>query len=91
MFFQLAHGWWTVMPLMLLQLVFWAALIAAIIWALSRWLHAPAPGMPPAAYHPGNVPSALEILSQRYARGEIDTNTFEQMRERLEAAQQRDS
>jgi hypothetical protein len=32
-------------------------------------------------------PSALEILRQRYARGEIDTATFEQMRERLQATE----
>ncbi len=31
-------------------------------------------------------PSALEILKQRYARGEIDTVTFENMRERLESS-----
>ncbi len=36
------------------------------------------PGMPPVQ------PSALEILRQRYARGEIDTATFDSMRERLE-------
>jgi hypothetical protein len=30
--------------------------------------------------------SALEILQQRYARGEIDAATFDQMRERLEAS-----
>lgn len=87
MFFEFVHGWWTVMPLMLFQLVFWVALIAAIIWALSHWLHNPTPDMPLAAYHPGNVPSALEILSRRYARGEIDTVTFERMRERLQATQ----
>ena len=29
---------------------------------------------------------ALEILRQRYARGEIDAATFDQMRERLEAS-----
>ena len=89
MFFEFAQGWWAVMPLMLLQFVFWVSLIAAIIWALPHWLHAH--GTPPAVYHPVNAPSALEILSQRYARGEIDTNTFEQMRERLEASQRQDS
>lgn len=31
-------------------------------------------------------PSALEVLRQRYARGEIDAVTFEQMRERLVAS-----
>jgi uncharacterized membrane protein len=33
----------------------------------------------------------MEILRQRYARGEIDTATFEQMRERLEASGTRDN
>ena len=89
MFFEFMDGWWAVMPLMLLQFVFWVALIAAIIWALTHWLHTR--GTPPAVYHPVNAPSALEILSQRYAHGEIDTNTFEQMRERLEASQRLDA
>ena len=36
---------------------------------------------------PGEAPhevDALEILRRRYARGEIDDTTFDQMRERLE-------
>lgn len=40
-------------------------------------------------YHP-QAPqqfSAMEILRQRYARGEIDGVTFDQMRERLEASE----
>ena len=63
--------------------LFSLALLGVLIWALVRWLgsRAPTPTMPPA----GSGPSALEILRQRYARGEIDTTTFEQMRERLEA------
>jgi len=35
---------------------------------------------------PVSQPSAMDILRQRYARGEIDAVTFDQMRERLEAA-----
>ncbi len=32
------------------------------------------------------MPDALEILRQRYASGEIDATTFDQMRERLESS-----
>ena len=41
---------------------------------------------PPPYYHPGQPSqsiSALEILQQRYARGEIDAATYDQMRNRL--------
>jgi len=34
--------------------------------------------------------SALEILRQRYASGEIDADTFEQMQERLIASYQQE-
>jgi uncharacterized membrane protein len=32
------------------------------------------------------APSATEILRQRYARGEIDSDTFERMRRELETS-----
>lgn len=42
------------------------------------------PSSPQASVLPQSV-SVLEILRQRYARGEIDTATFDEMRARLEA------
>ncbi|GAC1391861.1 MAG: hypothetical protein NVS4B11_16430 [Ktedonobacteraceae bacterium] len=39
---------------------------------------------------PLHQPSALEILNRRYASGEIDAATFENMRERIQASQKPD-
>ena len=67
----------------LLWIVIWALLIRGLI----RWFAFGSRRRP--YYHPDQspgAPSALEILRQRYARGDIDAATFEQMRERLEQA-----
>jgi putative membrane protein len=78
-------GWgWLMMSL---GTILWIAILVVLVWALIRWLNTrtstPAPP-PSSGVHSG--PTALEILQQRYARGEIDTATYEQMRERLEAS-----
>ncbi len=78
-------GWgWLMMSF---GMVLWIALLVVLVWAVIRWLERrtttsilPSTGTPLAG------PSALEILQQRYARGEIDTATYEQMRERLVAS-----
>jgi len=79
--------WWPGMLLSVLSILFLAALFIGLAWALLRWLMPTIRpmltdifGMKSTAY------SALEILRQRYAAGEIDAVTFEQMRERLEAS-----
>ncbi len=81
------------LPLLFLGRFFWiiilALLIGAMIRAFSfrRWYTPVYPhrfGSPPMQYGQYGQPSALDILRQRYARGEIDAATFEQMRERLE-------
>ncbi len=76
---------WGGMLLMLLSMLLWFAVLGLLVWAPVRWLtvHAPSSGSPPSG---STGPSAIEILRQRFARGEIDTTTFEQMRERLEGS-----
>jgi putative membrane protein len=66
--------------------IVWLVLLGIAIWALVHWVshRTPVGGL-------SSGPSAIEILRQRYARGEIDATTFEQMRERLEASQRSES
>lgn len=64
--------------MMFFGLLFWGAIIAAIVWLLSQGR-----GLPQTPTTRG--PSALEILNERYARGEINREQYEQMRRDLEA------
>lgn len=81
-----------------LSRLFWLLLLGVLVWALIRMImrrnqmrqypqYPPRPDVPPfqRAQQP-EAASAMEILRQRYARGEIDATTFDQMRERLEAS-----
>lgn len=81
-------GWgWLLMSL---GTIFWIAVLVVLVWALIRWLTTrTSTPVPPPWSGVQSGPTALEILRQRYARGEIDTATFEQMRERLEASDTR--
>ena len=83
---------WGGMLLMSFGSILWIALLVVLVWAVIRWLErrttTPAP---PAPGTPSSSPSALEILQQRYARGEVDTTTYEQMREHLVASDARDN
>lgn len=82
---------WGGVFLMVLGMVLWIALLVVLVWVVIRWLErrTSIPGSS-ATSTPVNQPSALEILRLRYARGEIDAATFEQMRERLEASAARE-
>ena len=81
-------GWgWLMMSL---GTILWIAVLVVLVWALIRWLNTrTSTPVPPPSSGVQSGPTALEILQQRYARGEIDTATFEQMRERLEASDAR--
>ena len=67
--------------------VIWLAIIGVAVWAFVRWVGADTQA---SASHPFTTgpasPSAHEILRQRYARGEIDEQTFERMQARLDAS-----
>ena len=97
MFLGLRYGYglWFLLPVLLVLLLFgkffWIVIPLLFIGlCLLPRLGFRNRGMPAYdyAYQPGTPaqPSALDILHQRYARGEIDALTYEQMRERLSNA-----
>ena len=59
------------------MILFWALIIFGIV-ALAKWLFS-------AGGSGGSGKSALEILKQRYAKGEINREQYEQMRRDLES------
>jgi putative membrane protein len=71
-------SWW-----MVISSIVWLGLIAVTVWAFARWA-----SRPPQQVNSSSAPAppATEILRQRFARGEIDSDTFERMRQQLEAA-----
>ena len=78
---------WGGMLMMTLGSVLLIALLAVVVCAIIRWANGKTTSTSNfSTSTPPSGPSALEILNQRYARGEIDTATFEQMRERLESS-----
>jgi putative membrane protein len=77
--------------LMMLGMLLGFVLVVVLAWAAIRWLsERTTPPTRDERSVPSDERSALEILQQRYARGEIDATTFEQMRERLEASMERE-
>ncbi|MFD9094330.1 SHOCT domain-containing protein [Streptomyces collinus] len=78
-------GWIPFMPLL------WIALIVIAVWAVVRLTHRPSGGAHGRGQGwtgggpPGSPESPEEIVDRRYASGEIDTDTYTEMREHLAA------
>lgn len=70
---------------MVLGMTLWILLLAVLIWALITWLNRRRrePGERREFPSP-KEPTAREILEQRYASGEVDHATFQQMRAQLQ-------
>ncbi len=62
--------------MVLLMALFWGAIIATAIWAIRQF-------RPREAGTAGTTSSALRILEDRFARGEIDADEFQRRREIL--------
>ncbi len=67
-------GWMMFGPLMMI--VFVAAIVLVVV-LMVRWLGAPGHG---AAPHPPPGKTPVDILKERFARGEIDKEEFEERR-----------
>lgn len=75
------------MGFMALGMTLWILLLAVLIWALITWLNRPwgEPGERRAILSPKES-TEREILEQRYAGGEVEYATFQQMREQLQVS-----
>lgn len=67
-------AWMFMGPLMMIVFI---AIVVAVIVLIVRWLGGPGHG---AAPHPPPGRTALDILKDRFARGEIDKEEFEERR-----------
>lgn len=76
-----SHGWGMGSGMWILPIVFWALIIAGIFIILNGFLSQPRSHNvnPPHTEH-----APLDILKTRYAKGEIDKETYERMRKELE-------
>jgi putative membrane protein len=71
-------GGWYAMILGPLFMIIVLALVIAVAVLIVRWLGSPWHGQPTHHLQPRRTP--LDILKERYARGEIDKQEFEERR-----------
>jgi putative membrane protein len=75
------YSWnWGAMLLMGGWMLLWLLVLGGVIWALARVLMRSSQPATPGGQAPDR---ALDLLRERYARGEVDAETYESMRARL--------
>lgn len=70
-------GWWMVWG-SIVMVLFWGAIIGLIVWAIQSVTSKTEKAPPPSGSQ-----TALDIAAQRYARGEISREQFEQIKRDL--------
>jgi len=75
-------GWfgWFAGPVMMIVFI---AVAVVLVVLIVRWLGGPGHGHLPHMHHHAGGRTALDILKERYARGEIDREEFEERRRTL--------
>jgi putative membrane protein len=84
MMWGFSYGW-PMMLWMTFWAIFWLVLLGLAIWGIVRWINRHPASNDTYGRTSASESPAMEILRQRYARGEIDMATFEQMRDRMQA------
>jgi putative membrane protein len=74
--FGSSFGWLGMGLGMLMHLAFTALVIMAVIWMFKTVFHG--------SSHTSNQAGAMEILKQRYAKGEINSEEYQYMKKELE-------
>lgn len=69
-------GWWGGLVMLAAMILFWGGLIWVVIYAIRGFAR---------PENPRHRISAIEILEERFARGEIDRDEFEERRRVLES------
>jgi putative membrane protein len=69
------HTMWGMMGFMGLGMIFWVAILALVVYFIVQLFRRHAAN--------GGQSDALRILQERYARGEIDRDTFNRMKDDL--------
>ncbi len=70
-------GWGWMVLMMVVMVVFWGGIIGLIVWGITRWTRRES------IYGTGEKRSPLDIAKERYARGEITKEQFEQIKKDL--------
>ena len=66
-------GWWMIFG-GIWMVIFWGGLIALIVWGIARWTRRD---------DSGQKRNSLDIARERYARGDISREEFEQLKKDL--------
>ena len=79
---MMGGGWFVGLIVLVLFLLLIGGGVAAIVWFAAQGSRGSAEA---SRQEPRRETEALEILRQRYARGEIDQDEFQQMRKEIES------